>query len=52
MEKTDAMLENGSRLVYEALREMPNAEKRAYLEALENAPTLVEEESNPVRFLR
>jgi hypothetical protein len=51
-QKTEEMLENGVVLLRQALQDIPDTEKAAYLEALEIAPLLVERESNPVAFLR
>jgi hypothetical protein len=50
--ETEEMLENGVVLLRQALQDIPDTEKAAYLEALEIAPLLVERESNPVAFLR
>jgi hypothetical protein len=52
IEETDTMLEKASLLLQEALNEIPDAAKQAYLEALERAPLLVERESDPISFLR
>jgi hypothetical protein len=52
LEETDTMVENAVLLLQEALHEIPDAEKQAYLEALERAPLLVERESDPIQFLR
>jgi hypothetical protein len=50
--ETEEMLENGVVLLREALQDIPDTEKAAYLEAIEIAPLVVERESNPVAFLR
>jgi hypothetical protein len=50
--ETDGMLENGVVMLRQALQDIPDDEKVAYLEALEYAPLLVERESNPAAFLR
>jgi hypothetical protein len=50
--ETEEMLENGVVLLREALQDIPDAEKEAYLEALQKSPLLVEMESNPVAFIR
>jgi hypothetical protein len=50
--ETEEMLQNGTRMIREALLAIPDEEKEAYLEALEIAPLLVERESDPVAFLR
>jgi hypothetical protein len=50
--ETEEMLQNGTRMLREALLAIPDVEKVAYLEALEIAPLLVERESDPVAFLR
>jgi hypothetical protein len=52
IKETDVMLEKASLLLQEALNEIPEAAKQAYLEALERAPLLVERESDPISFLR
>jgi hypothetical protein len=53
MEETDStMVEKAVLLLQEALHDIPDVEKHAYLEALERAPLLVEKESDPIRFLR
>jgi hypothetical protein len=52
VEETDTMVEKAVLLLQDALQEIPDEEKEAYLEALERAPMLVETESDPVRFLR
>jgi hypothetical protein len=51
IEETDTMVD-ASLLLQEALHEIPEAAKEAYLEALERAPLLVESESDPISFLR
>jgi hypothetical protein len=50
--ETDTMLLNGVAMLRDAVLSIPDAEKTAYLEALEIAPLLVERESKPVAFLR
>jgi hypothetical protein len=50
--ETDEVLQNGIRLLHEALEAIPQEEKLAYLEALEHVPQLVERESKPIIFLR
>jgi hypothetical protein len=52
LRETDDMLENGTNLIQEALLEIPDADKQAYLEALERSPQLVKRETDPVAFLR
>jgi hypothetical protein len=50
--ETEEMLRNGTRMLRDAVLAIPDAEKVAYLEALEIAPLMVERESDPVAFLR
>jgi hypothetical protein len=50
--ETEEMLRNGAWMLDEAVLAIPDEEKAAYLEALESAPELVEQESDPVPFLR
>jgi hypothetical protein len=50
--ETEELLQNGTRMLREALLAIPDEEKVAYLEALEIAPLLVERESDPAAFLR
>jgi hypothetical protein len=50
--ETEEMLQNGPRMLSEAILAIPDAAKAAYLEALETSPLLVEQESDPVAFLR
>jgi hypothetical protein len=50
--ETEEMLQDGTRMLREALLAIPDEEKVAYLEALVIAPLLVERESDPVAFLR
>lgn len=50
--ETDEVLQNGIRLLREALEAVSRDEKLAYLEALECAPQLVERESKGIIFLR
>jgi hypothetical protein len=52
IKETDAMVEKAVLLLQEALNEIPDESKQAYLEALERAPLLVERESEPIAFLR
>jgi hypothetical protein len=52
IKETDAMAEKAVLLLQEALHEIPDVAKQAYLEALERAPLLVERESDPISFLR
>jgi hypothetical protein len=52
IEETDILMENALLLLQEALTEIPDAAKQAYLEASERAPLLVERESDPISFLR
>jgi hypothetical protein len=52
MPETDTMLQEGTALIAQALQDIPDTDKLAYLEALERAPELVERESGPVAFLR
>jgi hypothetical protein len=52
MEETDTMVENAVLLLRQALNDIPETAKKAYLEALERAPLLVERESDHIRFLR
>jgi hypothetical protein len=50
--ETEEMLRNGTQILRDAVLAIPDAEKVAYLEALEIAPLMVERESAPVAFLR
>jgi hypothetical protein len=52
IKETDAMAEKAILLLHEALDEIPDSAKQAYLEASKRAPLLVERESAPIRFLR
>lgn len=51
VETTD-MIDSASSRLQEAMEKIPDAKKRAYNEAMEVAPDLVEEESPPLAFMR
>jgi hypothetical protein len=52
IKETDTMVERAVLILQEALHEIPDEEKQAYLEALERVPLLVERESDPISFIR
>jgi hypothetical protein len=52
IKETDAMAEKAVLMLQEALHEIPDAAKQAYLEASERVPLLVKRESDLIRFLR
>jgi hypothetical protein len=50
--ETTEMLENCLNLFREALEQIPDNSKQEYLEAMERAPEVVRQETDPVAFLR
>ena len=50
--ETDSMRCRGPAEMYMTLKDFPDEEKEAYLEALARAPQLVQTESDPLLFLR
>eukprot|EP00545_Synedropsis_sp_CCMP1620_P000948 CAMPEP_0119014106 /NCGR_PEP_ID=MMETSP1176-20130426/9357_1 /TAXON_ID=265551 /ORGANISM="Synedropsis recta cf, Strain CCMP1620" /LENGTH=311 /DNA_ID=CAMNT_0006967245 /DNA_START=25 /DNA_END=960 /DNA_ORIENTATION=- len=52
VEETEKMVSDSLALFVEELEAIPNEEKEMYLQALKRCPIIVEQESDPIRFLR